>query len=195
MSFPGHAYAANGDEELRRIATSEQAALQATADALTARGIEPGTLSAGATPLTAAAPAWPAEYRFGNYVFNDATQVALGSAELDDCAVTVAATVVGRPAQDRVILDAGSKALAAERMSAATETFGLVRGHPEVAVRRLYEEHAICEVGSGTALRLGDRVEVVPNHACTCANLHAEYTVLRRDGRLDAWPLAARGWS
>ena len=195
LSFPGHAYAAYSGEERRRIAAAEKDALEATAEALRARGIDPGTLSAGATPLTAAAPAWPAEYRFGNYVFNDATQVGLESATLDECAVTVAATVVGRPAADRVILDAGSKALAAERMSAVTETFGIVRDHPELAVRRLYEEHAICEVAGATDLRLGDRVEVVPNHACTCVNLHEEYTVIGRDEGFGAWPVAARGWS
>jgi D-serine deaminase-like pyridoxal phosphate-dependent protein len=195
MSFPGHSYAAEGEEDLRLIAASEQAALEATAEALLAREIDPGTLSAGATPLARCALARPVEYRFGNYVFNDATQVALGSATVDECAVTVAATVVGRPAPDRVILDAGSKALAAERMSAATEAFGIVRDHPELVVRRLYEEHAICEIADDTELDLGDRVEVVPNHACTCVNLHKEYTVLERNGAVGTWQLAARGWS
>jgi len=103
-------------------------------------------------------------------------------------------TVVGRPTPDRVILDAGSKALAAERMSEATDTFAIVRRHPELRVERLYEEHAICRAEGRTTLSVGDRVEVVPNHACACANLHEAYVVRLADGGEARWPIAARGW-
>jgi len=186
MTFAGHAYA-GGD--LGEVAAVEAAALAETADALRARGIDPGVLSAGATPLAGAHRSGAAsEYRFGNYVFKDATQVALGSATADECALTVEATVVGRPDERRVILDSGSKALAAERTAA--DGFGIVRGHPELRVAQLYEEHAICLAAEPTNLEVGDRVHVIPNHACTCANLHAAYSV---DDEL--WPLAARGWS
>ena len=41
----------------------------------------------------------------------DRTQVALGAAAWEDCALTVLARVVSRPASDRVILDSGSKTL------------------------------------------------------------------------------------
>ena len=51
------------------------------------------------------------EYRPGNYVYFDRTQVALGAATIDDCALTVLATVVSKPAPDRVIFDSGSKTL------------------------------------------------------------------------------------
>ncbi len=186
MTFAGHAYA-GGD--LGEVAAVEAAALAETAEALRARGIDPGVLSAGATPLANAHRSGAAsEYRFGNYVFKDATQVALGSATPDECALTVEATVVGRPDEHRVILDAGSKALAAERTAA--DGFGIVRGHPGLRVAQLYEEHAICLAAEPTALAVGDHVHVIPNHACTCANLHAAYFV---DD--EQWPLAARGWS
>ena len=51
------------------------------------------------------------ELRPGNYAYFDRTQVALGAATWDDCALTVLARVVSRPAHDRVILDSGSKTL------------------------------------------------------------------------------------
>jgi D-serine deaminase-like pyridoxal phosphate-dependent protein len=190
MTFAGHAYG-DGDGD---AAERESAALLQTATALRARGIAPGELSTGCTPLLDREVAGATEYRFGNYAFYDATQVALGAAHLDDCALTVEATVVARPAADRVILDAGSKALAAERMSGATTAFGLVRDHPELTVAQLYEEHAICRVDGACELALGDRVAVIPNHACTCANLHAEYTVRFADGSEERWPIDARGW-
>jgi D-serine deaminase-like pyridoxal phosphate-dependent protein len=194
MAFAGQAYGAVGPDARRAVAEEEQRALSGTADELERRGIHVGTLSVGATPLAAFEHPWATEYRFGNYAFCDATQIALGSASLEDCALAVEATVIGVPAEDRVILDAGSKALAAERMSGATAGFGIVRDYPELQVAQLYEEHAICRAPAGGALpALGDRVEVVPNHACTCANLHAAYEVRGRDG-WDRWRVEARGW-
>jgi D-serine deaminase-like pyridoxal phosphate-dependent protein len=194
MTFAGHAYGAIDPELRRGIAIDEQRALAATAAELERRGIGPGTLSVGTTPLAALETPYATEYRFGNYVFCDATQVALGSASIDDCALSVEATVIGTPADDRVILDAGSKALAAERMSSATPTFGLVRDYPGLRVAQLYEEHAICRADPGTPLpRLGQRVEVVPNHACTCANLHDVYH-LQGAHEERPLPVEARGW-
>jgi D-serine deaminase-like pyridoxal phosphate-dependent protein len=195
MAFSGHAYATHGGDELARVAAAEADALRETARALRARGLDPGVLSVGSTPLAAVAVAGAAtEYRFGNYVFKDATQVGLGAAALQECALTVEATVVGRPAPDRVILDAGSKALAAERMASVTDGFGIVRGHPELRVAQLYEEHAICHAAAPSSLAVGDRVHVIPNHACTCANLHARYAVVEDGELVDHWPVSARGW-
>src|SRR5690606_29779354 len=51
------------------------------------------------------------EYRPGTYIYMDRSQVAAGAASLDDCALTVLATVVSRPTENRAIIDAGSKAL------------------------------------------------------------------------------------
>jgi D-serine deaminase-like pyridoxal phosphate-dependent protein len=194
MAFAGHAYGVIDPEARRVVAEEEQRALATTADELERRGLGVGVLSVGSTPLAALEHPYATEYRFGNYAFYDATQVALGSASLADCALAVVATVVGAPAPGRVILDAGSKALAAERMSSATTTFGIVRGYPGLQVAQLYEEHAICRADPGTELpALGDTVEVVPNHACTCANLHPAYEV-RIDGGRQRWPVEARGW-
>ena len=194
MTFAGHAYGARDESELKAVAGDEAGALRETARALEERGIAPGVLSAGSTPLAAHGDDVATEYRFGNYVFNDATQVSLGAAALDDCVLSVEATVIGRPSSEYLILDAGSKALAAERMSPNTGAFGLVRGHAELTLERLYEEHGVCQVTGITELAIGDRVEVVPNHACTCANLHAFYSVRMPDGSTERWPVVARGW-
>ena len=62
------------------------------------------------------APAEPGitELRPGNYVYFDRTQVGLGAARLDDCALTVLATVVSKPDADRIILDSGTKTLSSD---------------------------------------------------------------------------------
>lgn len=197
MTFPGHAYGVRSDSELAEVAEEEGEALSMTAAALRARGIEPGVLSGGSTPAMRldAGKAALDEYRPGNYVFYDATQVALGSAAIDDCALSVEATVVSRPAPERVILDCGSKALPAERMSPLTPGFGVIVGHPAVQIDALYEEHAVCHSQTGDSdLEIGDVVSVIPNHACTCANLHAEYLVRGADGSVERWPIGPRSW-
>jgi D-serine deaminase-like pyridoxal phosphate-dependent protein len=196
MTFPGHAYRAPDAARRREIAAAEATALSETRDALAQAGIDAGILSGGSTPTAYLDEGKAAldEYRCGNYVFFDATQVALGVASSDECALTVEATVLSRPEPDRLILDSGSKALAAERMSDLTPTFGIVSGYPEVALEALYEEHGICRVDGDTALVAGDRVTVIPNHACTCANLHDAYVVQARGQKVARWPLDARGW-
>jgi D-serine deaminase-like pyridoxal phosphate-dependent protein len=196
MAFPGHSYQSTSPDARREIALAEGRALVETKEALARRGIDAGVLSGGSTPTVweEAGKDGLDEYRCGNYVFADATQVALGTAELDDCALTVEATVVGRPARERVILDSGSKALPAERMPEGAPGFGIVLGHPELEVRALFEEHAICVAEGGSPLRVGDLVRVIPNHACTCANLHERYHVAVADGSTRVWPVAARGW-
>jgi D-serine deaminase-like pyridoxal phosphate-dependent protein len=195
LAFGGHAYAASDRTGVAAAAADEKRALTATAAALATRGIEVDVLSIGTTPTAheLASADGVTEIRPGNYVFYDATQVALGVVDDGRCALTVLATVVSRRA-DRVILDCGSKALAAEHISPLTSGFGRIKGHPELRIERLYEEQAIC-IGPAAALHVGDRVEVIPNHACTTVNLHERMLVVEHGEAVDAWPVDARGWS
>lgn len=197
MAFSGQAYRAETPEDLAAAAAAEGVALRESAAALRARGIDPGVLSGGSTPAIwqDAGKRGLDEYRPGNYVFYDATQVALGVARPEECALTVEATVVSVPAPDRVILDCGSKALPVERMTALLDGFGTVVGMPGLRLDALYEEHAICRATGPVDLAVGDVVAVVPGHACTCANLHGEYVVRRADGTETRWSAGARGWS
>jgi D-serine deaminase-like pyridoxal phosphate-dependent protein len=106
----------------------------------------------------------------------------------------VLATVTSRPATDRLILDSGSKALAAERLSTLTPGFGKIEGHPGLRVDRLYEEQAIVHADEPCEIPVGARVRVIPNHACAAANLHSQMFVVEREAIVDVWPVATRGW-
>ncbi len=182
---------------MEAAAADERDALGDTAQALAALGIETAVRSAGTTPTAhALADAGPiTEIRPGNYVFYDATQVALGVVSADRCALSVLATVLARPDPRRLILDSGSKALAAERLTARSRGFGLVAGHPELTVERLYEEHAVVTSPEPIQLPLGSRLRVVPNHACTTVNLHERMLVVESGEVVDVWPVDARGWT
>ena len=101
----------------------------------------------------------------------------------EDVALTVVATVVGRY-PDRVVLDAGSKVLGADRASYATG-HGRLLDHPDARITALSEHHATV---TGFDAPRGTRVRVVPNHVCTTVNLADEYVVGD-----DTWPVDARG--
>jgi D-serine deaminase-like pyridoxal phosphate-dependent protein len=40
---------------------------------------------------------------------------------------------------------------------------------------------------------VGDRVDIVPNHACAAANLHRQALVIERDELVDLWQIGAAG--
>ena len=132
------------------------------------------------------------ECRPGNYVYHDASQVALGSCTLDDCALSVLATVVSTPELGRAVLDAGSKTLSSDPLRPRPDGYGLVLGRRS-RIRRLSEEHGVVDLEDGARFRVGERVRVLPNHACVVANLHDRLFGVRGDRVEAELRVAARG--
>ena len=62
-----------------------------------------------------------------------------------------------------------------------------------LTIERLSEEHATVRVTGETRLEPGDRVRVVPNHACTVSNLVDAVRLVDGDRVIDTLPVAARG--
>jgi D-serine deaminase-like pyridoxal phosphate-dependent protein len=188
FTFPGHGYA---PDHVRSAARDEADALAEAADCLRAEGIEPEVVSGGSTPTLAGADTEVlTELRPGVYVFGDAQQWELGTTDPDDLALTCRSTVVSH-AGGRLVLDAGSKVLGADRAPYATG-FGRLPAHPDARIVLLSEHHAVADLG-GTALpAIGSRVDVVPNHVCAAVNL-VESLYVDDAGELRAWPVAARG--
>jgi len=130
--------------------------------------------------------------RPGVYVFNDAQQWELGTCGPEAVALTVAATVVSRR-PGRVVLDAGSKALGADR-PAWTTGFGRLLDAPAARVVALSEHHATVTWPDGERLPdLGEVLRVVPNHVCAAVNLADELVVAAGGEQVDTWRVAARG--
>jgi D-serine deaminase-like pyridoxal phosphate-dependent protein len=202
LSHAGHGYSAASEDELASIAHDEAATLTALRERAAASGIAFDEISVGATPTLrfSARQSGLTELRPGNYVYFDRTQVALGAATLDDCALTVLATVVSAPAADRIILDCGSKTLTTDQARGITKAsgFGLVlqddgTADESLSVERLSEEHATVRVSGRTQLKPGDRVRVVPNHSCVVSNLVDVVRLVDGDEVVDTIPVAARG--
>lgn len=210
LSHAGHAYHAHSEDELRGMADAEHAVMSRLASDARGAGLVIDEVSAGATPPArfslAVGGGTFTEYRPGNYVYFDRTMAGLGAATLDDCALTVLATVVSATTPDRIVLDSGSKTLAADgaRGFAAAPGYGAVLRElvaapgqtpdPHLLVERLSEEHATVRVSAGARpLRPGDRVRVVPNHACVVSNLVDSAWLIDGPEVVGALPIAARG--
>jgi D-serine deaminase-like pyridoxal phosphate-dependent protein len=192
--YPGHIRAPIGaqDEPLHELAQALQSALRALDQA----GLRPEIVSGGSTPT-----AWQSheirgvtEVRPGTYVYNDRSTHEIGACSWDDCALTVLATVVSTAVSGQAVIDAGSKALGREPLEAGGNGFGAVLERPEVIVSRLSEEHGILDLrDTDWRPAVGERVRVVPNHACVAVHLHEEIHGFRAGRREASWPVAARG--
>ncbi|MFN8594215.1 MAG: alanine racemase [Thermomicrobiales bacterium] len=194
MTHEGHA-GASAPEEIATIAEGAGRALVDTAERIRAAGVPVEHVSVGSTPSSWYTPAVPGitEMRPGTYAFNDNNAFRHGRIGPDQCAARVVATVVSRPAADRAIIDAGSKALALDP-SPSHPGHGYIVGHPDARIARLSEEHGVVLLPPGeSGFAVGDHVEVIPNHVCPAVNLTDELTIVRDGKVIDHWPVAARG--
>lgn len=198
----GQSYHAQGPEGFTACAAAEVAALRVAAHRLRAAGFPSAILSLGSSPTALAEVDLTevTEVRAGVYMFWDAFQAGIGACTLEDVALTVLAEVIGRPsARPReFLIDAGAFALSKDTSTAALGPtkdagYGLVcdlagKPIPGLRVTRVWQEHglvtALSPLESGS-FRVGDRVRILPNHACPTAAAHDRYFVV--DGSTEVW--------
>ncbi len=198
LTHAGHAIRATSVEERDAIGRHEGECVVSTRAQVEAAGIPLREASVGSSATVRVSGRVPGvtEIRPGTYIFNDFMQMNAGACMEDDCALTVLSTVVSRPAADRVILDAGSKCLSSDfhRMTDRMSGYGYLKGSSGVVVARLSEEHGVVVLPDGAPRpAIGDRVEIIPNHACGALNMF-DTLVGTRNGEVEAtWPVLARG--
>jgi D-serine deaminase-like pyridoxal phosphate-dependent protein len=184
------------DEQAASLATLAHALDDAIAR-FSRAGLAPNTVSGGSTPTLWRTHELPGvtEFRPGTYVYNDRTTAAIGACTLDECALTVLATVVSTAVAGQAVIDAGTKSLGREPVrGVAGEGYGALLDHPSVVVARMSEEHGMLDL-AGTDWRpaVGDRVRVVPNHVCIAVHL-GDLVYGIRDGTVESsWAVDARG--
>ncbi len=157
-----------------------------------ARGIAVEVISSGGSPGMWQAQDVPAatEYRIGTYIYNDRSLQARGTCGWADCALTVLATVVSVPTQGRAIIDAGSKILTSDLLG--LDGYGHILGRPDIRIAALSEEHGTL-TADPIGLKAGDRVRIVPNHACVVSNMLDRVELLRGGEHLETVAVPARG--
>ena len=128
------------------------------------------------------------EVQPGSYILMDSKYYK--SAPEFERALTVMATVISKPATDRLVIDVGYK-------SASTDS-----GIPVLKDLEGYEYKITCDehgiltpTEPSRELELGDTVEMYPSHCDTTINLYDNYYGIR-DGEVEIiWPIAGRGKS
>ncbi|MEM6637179.1 MAG: D-TA family PLP-dependent enzyme [Pseudomonadota bacterium] len=149
-------------------------------------------ISNGGSPgmWTAEAVSVATEYRIGTYAYMDRSLAERDVCDWSDCALTVLSTVISVPVPDRAVIDAGSKVLTSDLLG--LEGHGHVLGRPDILIAGLSEEHGVLSA-TNIGLKVGDRVRIVPNHACVVANMLDHVELVRGDAHLKRETVVARG--
>lgn len=210
MCHAGESYNLDDAAALAAAAEAERLRILEAAATLRAAGHPCPVVSVGATPTALSARSYEGvtEVRAGVYMFFDLVQAGIGVCAVEDIALSVLATVIGHQRDKNwIITDAGWMALSSDRGTAGQavdQYHGLVcdkDGLPyrDLVVLRANQEHGILAARPGSGanipdLRIGDRVRILPNHACATAAQHDQYHVMAGDNSVAAiWP-RFRGW-
>ncbi len=186
------AYAEVGDRTPAEAGRDEGDRLVALAELLRARGHAIREVAAGGSTSGRGVAAAPGvtELRAGTYVFNDLMQLASGTAQEDDLALTVLCSVVSTSRPGGATVDGGAKTFTSERGPIDGFARALDR---DIVLDRLGEEHGLATLGGGERVTLGERIRFVPTHCCTTVNLADEVVGIRGETVETVWPVLARG--
>lgn len=206
MTHAGHSYAGRSIAEMADIAEAERGAALHAVRRLRAAGMDCPVVSVGSSPtaLHARALGGVTETRPGVYMFGDLFQAEIQTVEPGSIAVTVLASVIGRrPAENRIVIDAGGMALSKDRATESTlhdYKFGLVldlngrRTLGTSLVARANQEHGVVDLDTTAQFRVGDKLRVAPNHTCMTSAAHDRYYVVDgSDEVIAVWPRIG-GW-
>jgi D-serine deaminase-like pyridoxal phosphate-dependent protein len=163
--YPGHC---RGDAAtIRSRLEAADTFLRETRDAFVAAGIRCERVSGGSTPTRYLThETCVNELRAGTYALLDRVDGAVETA-----ALRVEVTVISDSVPNQIVIDAGSKTFTSDDHPDGGH--GAIVGWPQANLHTINEEHGYIDVsGSPERPGLGDRLHVVPNHACGCVNLH-----------------------
>lgn len=188
-THPGHVYGESDPAKVPEYARQESEAMAAAAEALRNAGYELTHITAGSTPTFQGEVDDPniGVCHPGNYIFQDCIQMANGTAREEQCALRVYATVISHPKEGLFLCDAGAKCLGLDLGAHGNTSVighGRVVGHPELVVAGLSEEVGKLKATGPTDLKVGDRIQIIPNHSCSAANLTDWYVVVGADGEI-----------
>lgn len=190
MGYEGHLLTIPDVREKQTKIHAALGLLQQTRDLMVERGIPCPIVSCGGTGsyLHAVEATGITEVQAGGAVYMDAFY--RNSCQVTDLgyAMTVLTTVVGRPAPDRAVIDAGRKTLNREVFNP------IVAGRDDMEIVRLSAEHGELKLApSAQDLKIGDRLQLIPGYGDLTTCLHDVFYGFR-NGTLEViWPIVGRG--
>ena len=103
-------------------------------------------------------------------------------------AALVLTRVISKPGENRLCLDLGHKAIAAEKPHPRVRFLNL----PDANAVMHSEEHLVVETSRTNEFSVGDALYGVPRHICPTVALHAEAVVIRNGVATERWKIASR---
>ncbi len=164
-------------------------------DALKAEGIDTGLVSGGGTGsyYFEANSGLYNELQCGSYAFMDADygRILDENGERIDAgewenAFFLLTSVMSHAKADKAICDAGLKAQSVD------SGLPFIFGRDDVEYIKCSDEHGVISDPDG-ALKVGDKLRLVPGHCDPTANVHDWYVGVRNGKVETVWPVSARG--
>ena len=156
---------------------------------------EPLVVSAGNTPTLFMNHLIDAvtEIRPGTYVYCDRDIATQNIFPFENVAYSILTTVISTAVAGQIVVDAGTKALAKEPLN-HLKGLGVVLDDPSLVVVGTSEEHGMIDVSrSERTFKVGQRLQIVPNHVCVSVHLQEEVAFQTAQGDIKRRPVAARG--
>ncbi len=195
LSHAGHAYHAADMAALKTIAEQERQSTVQAAQLLRDNDLPCPVVSIGSTPSVLAAVSFEGinEIRPGVYMFMDLKQASLGICTREDIAISVAARIIGHNRHNgQYLVDAGALALSQDN---SQQGHGVLAPPHSGRITAVHQEHGFLETGIGAApLAIGDRVRILPNHACMTAAGHDRYHLVKAGRETGETWERCRGW-
>jgi D-serine deaminase-like pyridoxal phosphate-dependent protein len=190
MGYEGHLLCIDDQEEKAQAISAALTVLTDTAEMLTEHGLPCQIVSCGGT----------GSFKFA-IMHSGITDVQAGGGMFMDAfyrhkcqvtdwghALTVVATIVGRPAPSRAIIDAGKKT-----MDGNTH-LPLALARDDIRVDSLSAEHGTLHLEpTAGSLKIGDRLEFIPGYSDMTCVMHDHFLGFRNNQLEVIWPLEGRG--
>jgi D-serine deaminase-like pyridoxal phosphate-dependent protein len=194
QAYHGRAQHLRSPEERREAIATASVMAAETAALIRRSGLSCDTITGAGTGTfeQEAASAVYTELQCGSYVFMDA-DYGLNLRDPADGrpffrqSLTILTTVISVPFPERVVCDAGLKA-----MSLDSGPPSLAR-HPDLTFGGCSDEHTKMEAVAGAVFRPGDQLQLIPGHCDPTVAMH-DWIVVHAEGIVtDLWPVA-RAW-
>jgi D-serine deaminase-like pyridoxal phosphate-dependent protein len=167
MGYEGHISVPAGPEKERVVHTALQQLVD-TKVMIEREGIPVQVISCGGTSDYAIAGTFPGvtEIQAGSYLLMDSWYVS--HAPEFAPTLTILATVISKTSGQRIVVDAGAKAMSGEN--------GLpsVKGIPGLRVKALHVEHTLMDIlDPSVSVEVGDKIEIWVHYLDPTLNLHS----------------------
>jgi D-serine deaminase-like pyridoxal phosphate-dependent protein len=173
MGYEGHIPVPAGPEKQRVVHTALKQLVD-TKIMIEREGIPIEVISCGGTSDYSIAGTFPGvtEIQAGSYLLMDSWYVSYAPEFTPT--LTILATVISKTSGERIVVDAGAKAMSGENGLSS------VKGIPGLRVKAMYVEHTLIEIADpSVCVEVGDKIEIWVRYLDPTLNLHTHMYGIR----------------